>query len=302
MLLISAKSFNKMQAVVAACNVEIGWYGFIQELQNNVFYLTDIFVPSQQLVSGATCTIKEEGDNAAIDWEDEMRKEYGDGFIRLWGHSHVDMGVNPSGQDITQFRELKKNLPYYFRLIMNKKGVLGITFSAFGYEIEISSWEVEPDTSVLEWATEVVSEAKKYSEKNTPNANYAGFRGLFDDDDYPRQSMGISYGMGGLDYKSKSSKKGTGGVENTVNTGYVQQTLPFQSTMQLPVIDTLTASLLYEVLAVKDPYNLRVYKYEPNDFIDISTIEEYYIKSSAPVRKEIVSVLMKKGYNFDFAK
>ena len=46
--------------------------------------------------------------------------------MKLWGHSHVNMGVSASSQDDKQIKELKANTDFFIRVIMNKKDEIKI--------------------------------------------------------------------------------------------------------------------------------------------------------------------------------
>lgn len=97
---------------------EIGWLGTVQTLQNG--YLVDrIYVPKQQVTH--TETDIDEGAMAALA-EEMFAAGIDPGTLFYWGHSHVNMGVSPSGQDERQVREYLDNCPIFIREIRNKRG------------------------------------------------------------------------------------------------------------------------------------------------------------------------------------
>ena len=77
----------------------------------------------------------------------------------LWGHSHVNMGVSPSGQDVSQFDEFSDGgHRYYFRMIANKKGECKIDLidNQSGYQFNDIPWFIW-DFDYTEIAKEIKS-------------------------------------------------------------------------------------------------------------------------------------------------
>lgn len=101
---------------------EIGWLGEVERVNERDFILSRIFIPKQEVhatTTEITPTGLEELANDLLDRDmtDVINK------LKLWGHSHVNMGVTPSGQDNSQLAEFSKNNEDFFiRMIMNKKG------------------------------------------------------------------------------------------------------------------------------------------------------------------------------------
>ena len=294
---------KKMEAVVNNCNEEIGWYGFIIELPNNEFHLEDIFVPKFQTLSGGSCTILSEGDNEALEWEMKKQDELKTGFIRLWGHSHVNMGTGPSPQDETQFESLSKDIPYYIRLIMNKKKEINITFAAYGFKINVPTYYIDQSNEYEEWAASIVDAASKHSKSLIPKHDPYDYRN--------------NYYNGYDGYGKKKSDDQLGLKDNSLTTNtLIQPNLPFGEKNQKPVtdiagnttnktrllspvldkLDQQTVALLWEILVVLDGYNLRVGKYDKDDFANVCTLSEYYLKSSIQVQHEIDMFLSERGY------
>jgi len=111
---------------------EIGFYGVV-ERDGNIFTITDIFYPKHELVTSTTCEIDPEGMRNIMMYLMDNHRDADIGNLKMWGHSHVNMGISPSGQDETQAMTLvKDNGDYLIRLIANKKGEMGITL----YDLE----------------------------------------------------------------------------------------------------------------------------------------------------------------------
>jgi len=116
---ITAEAWRKIQYVVASCDKEVAWMGFVDELETGDFLITEVFVPKQH-VTGATVDIDAEdlGTKAF-----EFSKDGKDpSMIRYHGHSHVNMGVSPSGTDQNHIKEYLDDCDWYIRSIHNKKG------------------------------------------------------------------------------------------------------------------------------------------------------------------------------------
>ena len=104
--------------LVEKCSKEVGWLGLIEPMGQD-FMVTQIYVPRQE-VTGAETDISPE---AMADLAEEiMRAKKDPGQLLYWGHSHVNMGVSPSGQDETQIAEYLQNCDMFIRGIYNKRG------------------------------------------------------------------------------------------------------------------------------------------------------------------------------------
>lgn len=117
---ICKTAYDKMQALISECSKEIAWHGTIErdEEKPYVFWITDILV-FPQTVTGATVTC-DDTEYALWLYSDEV----GDNFdkLRFHGHSHVNMGVTPSGTDETYRENLMQNVnDFYVFGIFNKR-------------------------------------------------------------------------------------------------------------------------------------------------------------------------------------
>ena len=117
--------------------------------QEKVYYIKDIYYPKHSEMHGATCEISTEGENDLMMWLVEHGKEADIDKMKLWGHSHHTMGVNPSGQDETQALARMKNTgSYVIRLICNKSGEISLSFfdPVAGVRFDNVGWEIKDDT------------------------------------------------------------------------------------------------------------------------------------------------------------
>lgn len=140
----------QIEFIVDKCAKEVGWFHLVKYDEKAHSYLIyDTIVP-QQTVSHTETDITPEGLAVCINdlinegRADEVQNMY------AWFHSHVNMGVSPSGQDERQVEEFLETAPVFIRGIVNKKGDskvdvyyrdLGIAFTCVREEV------IQPDIS-----------------------------------------------------------------------------------------------------------------------------------------------------------
>lgn len=109
--------WERMWFIIDHCEEEVGWLGLVDEVPGG-YLITDIYVP-EQTVTGAETDI---GDEALTNLALELLEEGIDtSKLIYWGHSHVNMGISPSGQDETQIDEFLNACPVFIRGIYNKR-------------------------------------------------------------------------------------------------------------------------------------------------------------------------------------
>ena len=117
---ITAEAYVKLRKLVDDTTTEIGWYGTITKMPGfeSVFVIDDILV-YPQTVTGATCV---QDDDRVFEFElnlstDQVNRK------RFHGHSHVNMGVTPSGVDEQFYQDILTQVDDYFVvMITNKSG------------------------------------------------------------------------------------------------------------------------------------------------------------------------------------
>jgi hypothetical protein len=133
MIYIAPIALDKMALYVQGCDKEIGWLGYVTR-EDNYFIIRDVYLFKQE-VNATTCEISPEG---LSDFAMDVLTNQGDNGmeiinnLRLWGHSHVNMGVSPSGQDDTQILTFREGNPWFIRVIANKLGEM--EFSVYDFE------------------------------------------------------------------------------------------------------------------------------------------------------------------------
>ena len=117
---ITTEAYVKLRKLVDDTTTEIGWYGTVTKMPGfeSVYVIDDILV-YPQTVTGATCV---QDDDRIFEFElnlstDQVNRK------RFHGHSHVNMGVTPSGVDEQFYQDILTQVEDYFIvMITNKTG------------------------------------------------------------------------------------------------------------------------------------------------------------------------------------
>lgn len=157
LVLLTPLALLKMQALVNNYDKEIAWHGTVQQLPDSMnFIIEDIFMYPQR-VSAATVDADEDTYGQwLVDNIDKLNR------MRMQGHSHVNMGVSPSGTDLTYYKTLLDQVEdYYIFLIMNKSGNIHIRFydvlhNTLFTDIPIKIWINDAITDFKSWSTEEI--------------------------------------------------------------------------------------------------------------------------------------------------
>ena len=114
------EAIGKIKALVRGCNKEIAWHGTVEKTIVNkqaVYTVGDVFMFPQEVTAA---TVKGIPDKYAI-WNAQLPDEIYN-KMRFHGHSHVNMGVTPSGVDTNYQDEMIETLEdFYVFIIINKR-------------------------------------------------------------------------------------------------------------------------------------------------------------------------------------
>ena len=194
---ISSEAYIKMRTLVDKTSTELGWYGFVSKLPglDNVYVIEDIIVYPQK-VTGATC---EQDEDRMFEFEMSLTTEQVRAR-RFQAHSHVNMGVTPSGVDEAFYQDLLSQVrDYYIIMVTNKRGDNHIRFYDMENNIVYTELELkillDNGTDVDKWYQEEVdnnlSKPTPIVSNDISNTNFKG--SIFDDDkwDYATKSKSI---------------------------------------------------------------------------------------------------------------
>ena len=142
---ITPLAYAKMTHLVRIVDKEVGWLGTAYKNNElNCIIIHDILLFHQE-VNSVTCEITPEG---LAEFAEELLQE-DDGVetwnsIKLWGHSHVNMGVNPSAQDDDQMKVFADHNDWFLRIIANKSGELKIDLFDYTTNVKFTniSWDL----------------------------------------------------------------------------------------------------------------------------------------------------------------
>lgn len=179
-VLLTRDAYEDMFCLVVECGKEVGWVGTVERVGRD-YLIKEIFLLDQES-HATTCEITADG---LAEWASNVLSQRPDGMevvnsIRFWGHSHVNMGTSPSGQDEQQMRIFSESCDDFFiRGILNKAGRMEFTLYIFSIGIEIRDveWQLhEPasDARRLKWTAEIRT---KVREKIYPVQDFSGVGG-----------------------------------------------------------------------------------------------------------------------------
>ncbi len=175
----SAQAYMKIFALVHTYSTEVEWHGVIERTAADAFYIKDILIFPHK-VTGAT-VISDQTEYEK--WLDTLDNDTFNA-LRFHGHSHVNMGVTPSGVDMTYRHNILNNFGtpsatsdlFYIFLIFNKKGdISGEIYDLQNNALYSKSTNTDEINIVVEdcdWLTDFLDEAKRvvtesYSYNNT---------------------------------------------------------------------------------------------------------------------------------------
>lgn len=180
---ITPDAYIKMRKLVDGNTTEIGWYGTVTQMPGLNAYVIDDILVYPQTVTSTTC----EQDNERIfEFEMSLTTEQVN-HKRFQGHSHVNMGVTPSGVDEQFYQDLLSQVQDYFIIcVTNKRNEYTVRFYDIANNILYTDIKIkvllENGTDVEGWFEDTKEQLKTRVLHNT-------------------------YGVGSASYLSNNSKK-----------------------------------------------------------------------------------------------
>lgn len=183
---ISANAYVKMRMLVDQMSTEVGWYGTVTKCPGlqETYVIEDILVYPQK-VTGATC---EQDETKMFDFEMSLTTEQVNSK-RFQGHSHVNMGVTPSGVDEQFYQDLLTQVNDYFIIcITNKKNDYTVRFYDVANNILYTDLELkvllDDGTDTNNWFTLVKDQVANKSIVTVDPNKPGNFKGsIFDTGD-----------------------------------------------------------------------------------------------------------------------
>ena len=111
-------AYAKMIMLLQDFSSEVAWHGVVERPSDSEFIITDILVYPQEVTGATVNTDQESYQRWLMELDDDTANK-----LHMQGHSHVNMGVTPSGVDLTHqegiLAQLKNN-DFYIFMIWNK--------------------------------------------------------------------------------------------------------------------------------------------------------------------------------------
>lgn len=154
-IIVSTEADRKISALVEQCKDEIAWNGTVSyDEESNTYLIEDIFVFPQEVTRSTAESTDDYGIWLSQFSDEEFSK------LRFHGHSHVNMGVSPSGTDTTFQEDLINTVQdFYIFAIYNKRGDFNVWIydkvKNLVYETKDIYYDSEA-TEVIIWADEMI--------------------------------------------------------------------------------------------------------------------------------------------------
>lgn len=133
---ISEQALKDMMILVGETKTEVGWLGSVKRLGSN-FLIEEIFIPQQEVSMGTTEMTVE---GLAKLTRELVKRDDADEIcnnLKFWGHSHVNMAVDPSRTDDDQMKKFEYN-DFFIRAILNKQGEMKVWLYIYEYGMIIA--------------------------------------------------------------------------------------------------------------------------------------------------------------------
>ena len=117
-LWLTPVAYSKTVALVSEFSDEVAWHGLAARQGVSEFIIEDIFVYPQEVTGSTVNTDQERYTQWLYEFDDDAFNA-----IRMQGHSHVNMGVSPSGVDSGHREKILDQLDanmFYIFMIWNK--------------------------------------------------------------------------------------------------------------------------------------------------------------------------------------
>ena len=165
---LSAQAYMKIFALVHTYSTEVEWHGVVERTAADAFHIKDVLIFPHKVTSATVISDQTEYEK----WLDTLDDNTFNA-LRFHGHSHVNMGVTPSGVDMTYRYNILNNFGtpsetsdlFYIFLIFNKRGdISGEIYDLQNNALYSKSTTADEIKIVIEdcdWLTDFLDEAKK---------------------------------------------------------------------------------------------------------------------------------------------
>ena len=178
---LSAQAYMKIFALVHTYSTEVEWHGVVERTAADAFHIKDVLIFPHKVTSATVSSDQTEYEK----WLDTLDDNTFNA-LRFHGHSHVNMGVTPSGVDMTYRYNILNNFGtpsetsdlFYIFLIFNKRGdISGEIYDLQNNALYSKSTTADEIKIVIEdcdWLTDFLDEAKKVVTESYGYSSYGG--------------------------------------------------------------------------------------------------------------------------------
>ena len=177
LVLFTIKALMKLQSYVAHADGEISGMGLVEK-QGNKLIIQDLYLIEQE--SGQADT-KMDGQALAKLYDQLSQQGIDESKLKLWWHSHGDIGVCWSGTDeatIEDWNQEREDNNWFLSVVTNKRGDMKVridVFSPFRIILDDLPWKFdlfdsELDKQIAEEVKQKVK-TKKWKPLRTPKFN-----------------------------------------------------------------------------------------------------------------------------------
>ena len=178
---LSAQAYMKIFALVHTYSTEVEWHGVVERTAADAFHIKDVLIFPHKVTSATVISDQTEYEK----WLDTLDDNTFNA-LRFHGHSHVNMGVTPSGVDMTYRYNILNNFGtpsetsdlFYIFLIFNKRcDISGEIYDLQNNALYSKSTTADEIKIVIEdcdWLTDFLDEAKKVVTESYGYSSYGG--------------------------------------------------------------------------------------------------------------------------------
>ena len=162
-VLLTPEAYRKIVVLVTEFSDEVAWHGSVTRSNDTEFIIEDIFVYPQEVTGSTVITDQDEYSKWLYEQSDEVFNK-----IRLQGHSHVNMGVSPSGVDDNHRKQILEQLEsdmFYIFQIWNKSLSVHTLIYDMSRNILYEDNDIEVKLMVEEGVDDFLTDAKEKVQK-----------------------------------------------------------------------------------------------------------------------------------------
>ena len=181
------EAWLKMLMLVKNCDKEIAWQASVEKRKYKnkensddfYYYIKQVFVYPQKV----TGTFVDVNEVKYAEWSLQLEDDVYNN-LRFQGHSHVNMGVSPSGTDLNTYQNFLDQLTkddYYIFMIMNKRQEFNIMVYDYAQDILFENKDCFVDVLTSQGSlTRWVEENMKLVEHKEETRKYTNLENLYE--------------------------------------------------------------------------------------------------------------------------